>query len=718
MRKKRQIIPIRSIASGRAGRYVLLGLGILLLPLHAAAQAPSTYSAYTGTDPKSIPQAPVLGAANSVITDPTFGSRILRATDQSSTGGRSLIPTDAGFFRTWNADSTAFKLEDASGTGYWLEFNPSTFTVGSVPRPLPFDYRWMWSAMNPDLLYYLNGNQLATYNKATGAMTNLGGPPNGDPVTYHAVVVGADQWVCSAAGPGVQDSYTELFCVDPTNPANTKFIDVLRRTINGVPQLDPNWPTSASGSTIGIHGLYGSAAGAWLGVTFHQTGWCSSTAPCNGDAVFDLATNTWSLVTGADAYWSGHVSLGNGKFVNGSGSIDGRDSRGALVRDPDHVMDSTRYVFIMQPPTTVNWQTGEHSSWFNAASNPNAPVLFSRYGTPSSPILPWEGEIVATAVDGSNTVYRFAHHHGATSSWTYYQSAFAQISNDGRWALFSSYWDGTLGASGGDFAVSTRIDTFIVDLGVGPPSAPQTVGLAVVPAGSGSGAVTSSPAGINCGAICSMSYLSGTTVTLNATPAAGSTFIGWGGACGGSGRCTVLANANSTITATFDLSGGGSGEVTPVTWTNLVNVTATGNSLAKTGGCDGCPDAGASSVETIGNVGDYMAFTASETDTLRYVGLNRSDPGTGTSIRFSIRLQSGSAEIRESGIYRADTPFSPGDVFKIKIGVGGVVKYFKNSAMFYKSTRLLVDPSKPLLVDASLENVRATITDVVVYKAP
>ena len=48
--------------------------------LHAQT-APSTYSAYTGTDTKIIPPAPALGPANSVINDPTFGSQILRVTD-------------------------------------------------------------------------------------------------------------------------------------------------------------------------------------------------------------------------------------------------------------------------------------------------------------------------------------------------------------------------------------------------------------------------------------------------------------------------------------------------------------------------------------------------------------------------------------------------------------------------------------------------------------
>src|SRR5690349_1997746 len=110
-----------------------LANGILLTALSSASYAqiaPSTYSAYTGTDTKIIPPAPALGPANSVITDPTFGSRILRVTDPNTNGGESFISTDAGFHRTWNADSTAVKLTGPHGDGYWLKFNPTTFKVG------------------------------------------------------------------------------------------------------------------------------------------------------------------------------------------------------------------------------------------------------------------------------------------------------------------------------------------------------------------------------------------------------------------------------------------------------------------------------------------------------------------------------------------------------------------------------------------------------------
>jgi hypothetical protein len=76
--------------------------------------------------------------------------------------------------------------------------------------------------------------------------------------------------------------------------------------------------------------------------------------------------------------------------------------------------------------------------------------------------------------------------------------------------------------------------------------------LTVVKAGTGSGTVTSSPAGIDCGSNCSNDFTYNTVVTLTATADTGSTFTGWTGAgCTGTGTCVVTMDAARSVTATF-----------------------------------------------------------------------------------------------------------------------------------------------------------------------
>jgi len=77
--------------------------------------------------------------------------------------------------------------------------------------------------------------------------------------------------------------------------------------------------------------------------------------------------------------------------------------------------------------------------------------------------------------------------------------------------------------------------------------------VAVAKAGSGSGTVTSTPAGINCGSVCSTPFDALTQVTLTAAPAAGSAFTSWSGSCVGTAlTCTLTPNDFGTaVTATF-----------------------------------------------------------------------------------------------------------------------------------------------------------------------
>jgi uncharacterized repeat protein (TIGR02543 family) len=83
----------------------------------------------------------------------------------------------------------------------------------------------------------------------------------------------------------------------------------------------------------------------------------------------------------------------------------------------------------------------------------------------------------------------------------------------------------------------------------------NTYALTVTKAGTGSGTVTSSPSGIDCGTTCSYSFNYNTSIILTAAASTGSTFTSWGGTCSGSlSTCTVTMDSGKSVTATFTLS--------------------------------------------------------------------------------------------------------------------------------------------------------------------
>lgn len=107
--------------------------------------------------------------------------------------------------------------------------------------------------------------------------------------------------------------------------------------------------------------------------------------------------------------------------------------------------------------------------------------------------------------------------------------------------------------AGGDTTPTTTTTTTTAP----PPPPPSQPTLTVTLRGSGSGTVTSAPTGIACGPSCSARFPAGTSVTLTATPAAGSVFDNWGDHCplaGSRPTCSFTVGQDTAVTVWFELA--------------------------------------------------------------------------------------------------------------------------------------------------------------------
>jgi Divergent InlB B-repeat domain len=100
-----------------------------------------------------------------------------------------------------------------------------------------------------------------------------------------------------------------------------------------------------------------------------------------------------------------------------------------------------------------------------------------------------------------------------------------------------------------------------------PPESSYPLTVTIDP--DGGGWVRSSPYNIDCPSACTRSFETGAIVSFEAHPTGGFTFVGWGGACTGTGDCIVRVDGPTTVTAYF------SGHYVPTTTTRKIKTTTT-----------------------------------------------------------------------------------------------------------------------------------------------
>ena len=143
----------------------------------------------------------------------------------------------------------------------------------------------------------------------------------------------------------------------------------------------------------------------------------------------------------------------------------------------------------------------------------------------------------------------------------------------------------------------------------------------------GSGRVVSNPAGIDCdSATCSAIFPDGTNVALAETPAAGSTFGGWGAGCSGLGACFFALRADTQVFAHFDKKPPGQVHLS-------ASVTGPGQ---VTGGGLTCGN-GASTCDLALAAGTSVSLTAAAAPQARFTGWGGGCSGNAPSCQITLQ---------------------------------------------------------------------------------
>jgi hypothetical protein len=451
--------------------------------------APATYDAISDREPRAKPALPDLGSAGFTFHDPVFGTRMVRVTDGATRPGmpdRSYRTPSATHSNAWSADGQYFYTVSTDGTVIPYAFDAIAVRAsrleptgtGEGGRTLRFFAEPTFSYLRPGILYGTyngSGSNLRSvdqYDLATQQYTtllnldtlvaDLGGTYIGGLLNSS----GASERLVAFFGGTGQDRHMYLVVFDRDDPSKRRLVDTLASTVDGVPaNITLNFRIHAA--AIDRSGRF---------VTIYPTGQDlqapRSAAPAY---VWDLTRDTFTALPLVQARSGGHDAYGYGVRVNQdcctASTWDAAQWQFRWLADPLVTADLVNPVLT---PKSV--YMADHPSWHNAAADRLLPFLDAtyRYGNNTAAWRAWDDEIIGVQTDAPGTgatVWRFGHHRSNVandldpSRISFWYTPRVNVSPDGRWALFTSNWEKSLGTDPrADTGGAARQDLFLVEL--------------------------------------------------------------------------------------------------------------------------------------------------------------------------------------------------------------------------------------------------------------
>jgi hypothetical protein len=449
----------------------------------AASASPTTYVAITNRAAYPKPPVPALGPAGYAFNDPTFGSRILRVTDGNTRPGlpnRSYRVASNAHLATWNSSSTGFYVISNDGTVIPFSFDPATMTArrigatgsGDGGLTLAFYVEPHFSMSNPNLIYGVsslsNNRTFAKYDFSTGAYTmllDLDTVVGGLSGTYVGgmMTAGSPENLMAFFGGPSQDAHFYALFAPLANLGARKILNSVASTING----------RSTNITLNFHLHSASIDRSGRYIFLYPTS-VDLAAPRSAAQVYLWDTQTDEITAlPVSARSGGHDAYGFGYSVNQDCCTS--STWDAMQWQFRHLSNPTVTNDLISPVLTPREiYIDDHTSWNNARPDAMVPVISSTYryygSNNTTPWRAWDDEIIAIETTNGigGTVWRFAHHRSNSASDNdpaslyFWYEPIANVSPDGRWVMFTSNWEKTLGR---DSSESTyRQDVFIVAL--------------------------------------------------------------------------------------------------------------------------------------------------------------------------------------------------------------------------------------------------------------